>query len=241
MENPNTPTPSGMTPGAASAGSGQPPTVRPWNGIDENTRDPLELDDDAPAQPSELDDAASAAAPNPSPARRFLVQFTLTACEEYTAPTKGEALNDAENSDGPTLHAYTSEHGPEIVAEWDPVAEDWENTPAAPSPIRLIYGSLACVQTSDLILELQRRQSGRGDFAGDIEPCLVLAVTPSDLSDYWERDDAGSTHSGSATPTPEDWPALVKAFERWQDRGNVSDLMHALRDAWNTAKEDESK
>ena len=112
---------------------------------------------------------------------------------------------------------------------------------AAPSPIRLIYGSLACVQTSDLILELQRRQSGRGDFAGDIEPCLVLAVTPSDLSEYWESDDAGSTHPGSATPTPEEWPALVKAFERWQDTGGFTEVMQVCRDAWNTAKEDTSK
>ena len=200
MENPNTPTPSGMTPGAASAGSGQ------------------------------------------TAARRFLMQFKMTACEEYSAPTPAAALSDAENDDAPPLGDFTASDGPEIVAEWDPVAEDWKDTPAAPpSPIRLIYGSLACVQTSDLILELQRRQSGRGDFAGDIEPCLVLAVTPSDLSEYWESDDAGNTHPGSATPTPEEWPALVNAFERWQDCGNVSDLMHALRDAWNDAKEDGSK
>ena len=83
MENPNTPTPSGMTPGAASAGSGYPP------------------------------------------ARRFLVQFKMTACEEYSAPTPAAALSDAENSDAPPLGDFTSDEGPEIVAEWDPVAEYW--------------------------------------------------------------------------------------------------------------------
>ena len=214
MENPNTPTPSGMTPGAASAGSGQSPirlvygslsvvplddlvaeifrrdccaviitpsdlseywesdesgathpgsatptpeemqavrrgfegwldcgnfteimqvcrdawndakkavtaeAPRPWNGIDENTRDPLELDDDAPAQPSELDDA-------PTP-RRFLVSWKMEACEEYTAPTPAAALAAAEASeDAPPLADFTASEGPEIVAEWDPVAEYW--------------------------------------------------------------------------------------------------------------------
>lgn len=260
MENTNTPPPSGTPPGAASAGSEQ------------------------------------------TPARRFLVQFKMTACEEYTASTPAAALSDAENDDAPALGDFTGSEGPEIVAEWDPVEEDWKDPPPPPgtppesvrdglaelnrrlyaladlldnggrewreeiesvarlakdvqaialnwaesqpppppppSPIRLIYGSLACVQTSDLILELQRRQSGRGDFAGDIEPCLLLAVTPSDLSDYWECDESGATHPGSATPTSEEWPALVKAFERWQDCGSFSDLMETLRDAWNDAKKE---
>lgn len=106
-----------------------------------------------------------------------------------------------------------------------------------PSPVRLVYGSLSCVPTCDLIAELYRRQSGHGDFTGDIEPCVVLALTPSDLSEYWECDDAGNTSPANRIPEPEEWPAIVRAFYRWQDCGNFSDLMEALRDAWNDAKE----
>lgn len=174
MENPNTPTPSGTSPGAASAGSGQP-----------------------------------------SP-RRFLVQFTLAACEEYTAPTKGEALNDAENSDGPTLHAYTSEHGPEVVAEWDPVAEDWKDTPA---PI-----DLSAVPLDALLNELMKRE-----LAGD---CVALVVTPSDLSEYWEGDESGATNPASRIPEPEEMRAIRKAFDRWQDCGGFTEIMEVCRDAW---------
>lgn len=92
--------------------------------------------------------------------------------------------------------------------------------------------NLSAVATDALIDELKRRQDGRGDFTGDIEPCIVLALTPSDLSEYWECDDAGNTHPASRVPEPEEWPAIVRAFGRWQDCGNFSDLMHALRDAW---------
>lgn len=113
-----------------------------------------------------------------------------------------------------------------------------------PSPVRLVYGSLSCVPTCDLIAELYRRQIGHGDYmgaesgsdmvsTGELEPCVVLALTPSDLSEYWECDDAGNTHPGSRIPEPEEWRAIVRAFERW----SFSDLMHDLRDAWNDAKE----
>lgn len=180
MENPNTPTPSGMTPGAASAGSGQT-----------------------------------------SP-RRFLVQFTLAAYEEYSAPTKGEALNDAENSDGPTLQAYTSEHGPEIVAEWDPVAEDWKDTTAAPL-------DLSAVPLDTLLHELMKR-----DNAGE---CVAMVLTPSDLSEYWECDDSGATNPGSRVPTLSEMRAIQKAFGRWQDHGGFTEVMQVCRDAWNDAEE----
>ena len=108
-------------------------------------------------------------------------------------------------------------------------------TPSGMTPGAASAGSgraLRAVETQDLIAELYRRQSGRGDFTGDIEPCIVLAFTPSDLSEYWECDEAGSTNPASRVPEPEEWPAIVRAFARWQDCGNFSDLMQALRDAW---------
>lgn len=102
-----------------------------------------------------------------------------------------------------------------------------------PSPVRLVYGSLSCVPTSDLILELQRRMNCPDDvYSGDVEPCIILALTSSDLSEYWESDESGATHPGSRVPEPQEWHAIRHAFDRWQDCGNFSDLMHALRDAW---------
>lgn len=62
--------------------------------------------------------------------------------------------------------------------------------------------------------------------------CLALIVTPSDLSEYWEIDESGSTHPGSRVPEANEWHAIRRGFERWQDCGNFSDLMHTLRDAW---------
>ena len=193
MENPNTPTPSGMPPGAASAGSGQPST------------------------------------------RRFLVSWKMEAWEEYSAPNPAAALSDARNSDAPPLGDFTASDGPEIVAEWDPAVEEWKDTPAAPpSPIRLVYGSLSCVPTCDLIAELYRRQSGTADEhrPPSVDPCIVLAFTPSDLSEYWECDDAGATNPASRVPEPEEWPAIVRAFARWQDCGGFTEIMQVCRDAW---------
>lgn len=171
MENQDTPTPSGTSPGAASAGSGQP-----------------------------------------SHMRRFLVQFALTACEEYTAPTAGAALNDAENSDGPTLHDYTGEQGPEVVAEWDPVAEDWKDTPA---PL-----DLSSVPLDALAAELFRRD------------CCAVIISPDDLAEYWESDESGATNPASRIPEPEEMRAIRRDFERWLDCGNFTEIMEVCRDAW---------
>ena len=170
MENQNTPTPSGTPPGAASAGSGQPP------------------------------------------ARRFLVQFKMTACEEYSAPTPAAALSDAENSDAPPLRDFTSDEGPEIVAEWDPVAEDWKDTPAALD--------LSAVPLDVLSAELFRRD------------CCAVIISPSDLSEYWESDESGATHPASRVPEPEEMRAVRRAFERWLDCGNFTEIMQVCRDAW---------
>lgn len=100
--------------------------------------------------------------------------------------------------------------------------------PNEPTP-----AALDRVPTSDLIIELQRRMNcPAAVHSGDVEPCLILALTPSDLSEYWESDESGATHPGSRVPEPQEWHAIRHAFDRWQDCGNFSDLMHALRDAW---------
>ena len=185
MENPNTPTPSGMTPGAASAGSGQ------------------------------------------TAARRFLVSWKMEACEEYTAPTAAAALAAAEASeDAPPLADFTASEGPEIVAEWDPVAEDWKDTTAAPL-------DLSAVPLETLLHELMKR-----DNAGE---CVAMVLTPSDLSEFWECDESGATNPASALPTLGEMRAIQKAFGRWQDHGGFTEVMEVCRDAWNDAKEDGSK
>lgn len=90
-------------------------------------------------------------------------------------------------------------------------------------------GALHRVPTSDLISELQRRMNCRADvLAGDVEPCLILAVTPSDLSEFWECDE----QRRSRVPEANEWHAIRHAFDRWQDCGSFSDLMETLRDAW---------
>jgi hypothetical protein len=79
-------------------------------------------------------------------------------------------------------------------------------------------------------MELFRRER-----AGD---CLALVITPSDLSEFWECDDAGATHPGSDEPNREEMRAIRKAFEVWQDAGGFSEIMNICRDAWNDAKAD---
>lgn len=109
--------------------------------------------------------------------------------------------------------------------------------PNEPTP-----AALDRVPTSDLIIELQRRMNcPAAVHSGDVEPCLILALTPSDLSEYWESDESGATHPGSRAPEPQEWHAIRHAFDRWQDCGNFSDLMHALRDAWQAETEGGSK
>lgn len=107
---------------------------------------------------------------------------------------------------------------------------------AQPSPVRLVYGSLSCVPTSDLIGELRRRQEAI-DLPEKIEPCVLVAVTPSDLSDYWDCDESGAANPASELPTGEQWQAIRRAFERWQDRGGYTEIMETCRDAWNESKE----
>lgn len=164
----------------------------------------------------------------PTPPARFLVKFKMTAWEEYTAPTAADALADAENSESPNLQDFTSDEGPEIVAQWDPAVEEWRDIPTPPA---LRSFSLAEISTHLLIMELHRRQDALA-LPPSIEPCLLLAVTPSDLSEFWECDESGATHPGSRVPEPSEWPTIRRAFERWQDCGSFSDLMETLRDAW---------
>jgi hypothetical protein len=82
-------------------------------------------------------------------------------------------------------------------------------------------------------LDVLAREIARRESAGD---CLAWIITPSDLSEYWECDDAGATHPGSEEPNREEMRAIRKAFEVWQDVGGFSEIMNACRDAWNDAK-----
>lgn len=95
---------------------------------------------------------------------------------------------------------------------------------APASPVRLVYGSLAAVGVSDLIMEIYRRQRW-----GE---CVALIITPDDLSEYWESDDSGATNPASRIPEAEEMHAIRKAFERWQDSGAGSEVMEVCRDAW---------
>lgn len=166
--------------------------------------------------PAGTSPGAASAGSGQTPAPRFLVQFKMTACEEYSAPTPAAALSDAENDDAPPLGDFTASEGPEIVAEWDPVAEDWRDTPPAPD--------LSAVPLDVLLHELIKRE-----LAGD---CVALVVTPSDLSEYWESDESGATHPASRVPGRNAMIAGGKAFSRWQDCGGFTEIMEVLRDAW---------
>ncbi len=93
--------------------------------------------------------------------------------------------------------------------------------------------NLKNVLTDDLITELHRRKN---------EVALV-AVTPSDLSDYWGTDDNGNPLPTNQIPTPEAWSMAVRAFNRWEDGGAFTELMEVMGDAWaaHENKKGESK
>ena len=171
--------------------------------------------------PSGTPPGAASAGSGQTAARRFLMQFKMTAWEEYSAPTAAAALSDARNSDAPPLGDFTASDGPEIVAEWDPAVEEWKDTPAAPD--------LSAVQLDVLAAELFRRD------------CCAVIISPDDLSEYWESDESGATHPASRVPEPEEMRAVRKAFARWLDCGGFTEIMEVCRDAWNNAKKGGSK
>lgn len=76
---------------------------------------------------------------------------------------------------------------------------------------------LSRVSTLSLAMELQRRQECKGDFAGDIVPCLSLVITPEDFAE-----------AANLSIAPEDWEALSDAFYRWQDNGGYADIMQTM-------------
>lgn len=106
-----------------------------------------------------------------------------------------------------------------------------KNPVPAVNPARLVN-----VSTSELIGELRRRQYAL-DLPEGIEPCVLVAVTPSDLSEYWECDESGATNPASELPTGEQWQVIRRAFEDWQDCGGYTEIMETCRDAWNESKE----
>jgi hypothetical protein len=101
-------------------------------------------------------------------------------------------------------------------------ALEWAETPPAPD-------------LSAVPLDVLSREIARREISGE---CVALIVTPSDLSEFWECDDAGATHPGSEEPNREEMRAIRKAFEVWQDVGGFSEIMNICRDAWNDAKAD---
>jgi hypothetical protein len=84
-------------------------------------------------------------------------------------------------------------------------------------------------------LDVLAREIARRESAGD---CLAWIITPSDLSEYWECDDAGNTHPGSDEPNKLAMAYIRKAFESHLDSGVFSEVMNLCRDAWNDAKAD---
>jgi len=86
--------------------------------------------------------------------------------------------------------------------------------------------SLANVPVHDLIMELHRRKS----------EVAFIAVTPSDLDDYWGTDNNGNPLPSNVPPTPEEWTAAQRAFDRWQDSGAFTEAMEHMGDAWIAAQ-----
>lgn len=82
--------------------------------------------------------------------------------------------------------------------------------------------SLANVPVHDLIMELHRRKS----------EVAFVAVTPSDLDDFWGTDENGDPLPSNVPPTPEEWTAARRAFERCLDSGAFTEIMEAMSDAW---------
>ena len=93
--------------------------------------------------------------------------------------------------------------------------------------------TLKTVSTHDLIMELLRRKN----------EVAIMAVTPSDLSDYWGTDESGEPLPTNETPCPEAWAMAVKAFNRWEDSGAFTEAMEAMGDAWaeHQKRKEESK
>jgi hypothetical protein len=93
--------------------------------------------------------------------------------------------------------------------------------------------NLSSVPVHDLIMELQRRK----------DEVAFVAVTPSDLSDYWGTDDRGEPLPTNQIPTPEAWSMAVRAFDRCLDHGTFTEIMEAMGDAWaaHEKKKGESK
>lgn len=89
---------------------------------------------------------------------------------------------------------------------------------------------LSAVPLDVLAREIYRRQNQ--------SQCVALIVTPSDLSEYWECDEAGNTHPGSDEPDNLAMAYIRKAFESHLDSGGLSEVMNICRDAWNDAKAD---
>lgn len=84
---------------------------------------------------------------------------------------------------------------------------------------------LASFSTLQLVNEIYHRQ-GKGEL-------IAYIITPMDIAEYWECDDAGSTHPGSRMPEEgEEMLAILRATDRWMEH-NYSDLMYVVRDAFH--------
>ncbi len=160
--------------------------------------------------------------PEPAKLKTWICEATAKTCFTVEAATREEADRMAEEDEN--IDFRDAAFSCEVVGVETPDGEDdriYFEKPSTPPDL------------SAVPLDVLSREIARREISGE---CVALIVTPCDLAEYWECDDAGATHPGSDEPNREEMRAIRKAFEVWQDVGGFSEIMNACRDAWNDAK-----
>lgn len=158
--------------------------------------------------------------PEPAKLKTWICEATATTCFTVEAATREDADRMAEADE--TIDFRDAAFSCEVIGVETPDGEDdriYFEKPKSPTP-----PDLSAVPLENLAAELFRRE------------CCAVIISPDDLAEYWECDDAGATHPGSATPTPAEMRDVRRAFERWLDAGSFTEIMAVCRDAWNDAK-----
>ena len=154
------------------------PTPLPWNGITENTRDPLELDDDAPPHPSELGNPFETEADAPAP----------WAIELSDHPGEPVFWNNADGWGGAeTADRFTDAERQTMIL---PIGGAWvrmdTDTETKEKATRLLSGWVECVQRGD-------------DWASDLVAWVVGNLKPGavkGLAADWDDSQANMNESG---------------------------------------------